>query len=94
MTIVHLLERNAREYAQDVALVEINPDQPETRKMTWHEYELVEPTHRVRSYRREITWAVFNEKANRLANMLTQHGIGKGKKVAILLMNCIDWLPV
>ena len=32
MTIVHLLERNAKEFAQDVALVEINPDQPETRK--------------------------------------------------------------
>lgn len=94
MTIVHLLERNAKEFAQDVALVEINPDQPETRKMTWHEYELVEPTHRTRSYRREITWAVFNEKANRLANMLVANGIGKGKKVAILLMNCIDWLPV
>ncbi len=94
MTIVHLLERNAKEYAHDVALVEINPEQPETRKMTWHEYELVEPTHRVRSYRREITWEVFNEKANRLANMLKQNGIGKGKKVAILLMNCIDWLPI
>lgn len=94
MTIVHLLEKNAKEFAQDVALVEINPDQPETRKMTWHEYELVEPTPRVRPYRREITWEVFNEKANRLANMLSQHGIGKGKKVAILLMNCIDWLPI
>ncbi len=94
MTIVHLLERNAKEYAQDVALVEINPEQPETRKLTWHEYELVEPTHRVRHYRREITWEVFNEKANRFANMLKQNGIGKGKKVAILLMNCIDWLPI
>ena len=26
--------------------------------------------------------------------MLKQNGIGKGKKVAILLMNCIDWLPI
>jgi len=94
MTIVHLLERNAREFGQDTALVEINPEQPETRRMTWQEYELVEPTPRVRHYRREITWAVFNEKANRLANMLRQNGIGKGKKVAILLMNCIDWLPI
>lgn len=94
MTIVDLLERNAEEYAKDVALVEINPDQPETRRLTWQEYELVEPTHKVRHYRREITWEVFNEKANRLANMLTQNGIGKGKKVAILLMNCIDWLPI
>ena len=94
MTIVHLLERNAREYAEETALVEINPEQPETRRLTWHEYELVEPTPRVRYYRREITWAVFDEKANRLANMLRQNGIGKGKKVAILLMNCIDWLPI
>ncbi|MBE7092836.1 MAG: acyl--CoA ligase [Clostridiales bacterium] len=93
MTIVHLLEENAKKYANDVALVEINPDQAETRKLTWHEYELVQPTNK-RHYRREITWAVFNEKANRLANMLVQNGIGKGKKVAILLMNCIDWLPI
>ncbi len=94
MTIVHLLEHNAKEFAQDTALIEINPDQPETRRRTWNEYELVEPTHRVDYYRREITWEVFNEKANRCANMLLQHGIGKGKKVAILLMNCIDWLPL
>lgn len=93
MTIVHLLEENAKKYANDVALVEINPDQPETRKLTWHEYELVQATNK-RHYRREITWAVFNEKSNRLANMLLQNGIGKGKKVAILLMNCIDWLPI
>ena len=94
MTIVDLLERNAREYKDDVALVEINPEQPETRKLTWHEYELVEPTAKVRHYRREITWGVFDEKANRFANMLRQNGVGKGKKVAILLMNCIDWLPI
>ncbi|MBR4868506.1 MAG: acyl--CoA ligase [Clostridia bacterium] len=94
MTIVHLLERNAKEFANDVALVEINPDQPETRKLTWQEYELVEPSHKAPHYRREITWEVFNEKANRFANMLQQNGIGKGKKVAILLMNCLDWLPI
>ncbi len=93
MTIVHLLERNAKEFANDTALIEINPDQPETRKLTWHEYELVQPTNK-KHYRREITWEVFNEKSNRLANMLLANGIGKGKKVAILLMNCIDWLPI
>lgn len=94
MTIIHLLEENARKYANDTALVEINPDQPETRHRTWHEFDLVEPTPRVDYYRREISWSVFNEKANRLANMLKQNGIGKGNKVAILLMNCIDWLPI
>ena len=94
MTIVDLLERNAKEFCDDTALVEINPDQPETRKRTWQEFELVEPTIKVPHYRREITWGVFDEKANRTANMLKQNGIGKGKKVAILLMNCIDWLPI
>lgn len=94
MTIIDFLEKNAREYTNDTALVEINPEQPETRRLTWHEYELVEPTPKVRHYRREITWGVFNEKANRVANMLTQQGIGKGNKVAILLMNCIEWLPI
>ena len=94
MTIIDLLERNASLYTNETALVEINPDQPETRRTTWSEFELVEPTPKVRHYRREITWGVFNEKANRTANMLVQNGIGKGKKVAILLMNCIDWLPI
>ena len=34
-------------------------------------------------YRREITWSVFDEKANRVANMLLSRGIRKGQKVAI-----------
>ncbi len=94
MTIIELLENNAREWPNDTALVEINPDQPETRRVTWHDFELVEPSVKQKHYRREITWAVFDEKANRVANMLLSHGIGKGKKVAILMMNCIDWLPI
>ncbi len=94
MTIIELLERNAREWPNDTALIEINPDQPETRRVTWHDFELVEPSTKKKHYRREITWAVFDEKANRVANMLKSYNIGKGKKVAILLMNCIDWLPI
>ena len=61
--------------------------------LTWKEYELIQPLHEVAS-RQEITWAVFNEKANRVANMLIARGIVKGDKVAILLMNCLDWLPI
>ncbi len=45
-------------------------------------------------YRREITWGVFDEKANRVANMLLSRGVKKGDKVAILLMNCLEWLPI
>jgi acyl-CoA synthetase (AMP-forming)/AMP-acid ligase II len=73
--------------------VEINPEQKETRRVTWKEYELIEPTAEP-YYRREITWSIFNEKANRFANALLSRGIKKGDKVAILLMNCLEWLPI
>ena len=43
MPITQLLERNAREYANDVALVEVNPAITERRRVTWREYELMEP---------------------------------------------------
>ena len=93
MPITELLERNAREYANDVALVEVNPAITEVRRVTWREYELMEPNPKA-PYRREITWSVFNEKANRFANLLINRGIKKGDKVGILLMNCLEWLPI
>ena len=91
--ITEILERNSRMYGNDVCLVEINPELEETRRVTWKEYELIEPTVRT-CYRREITWSVFDEKANRFANALLSRGIKKGDKVAILLMNCLEWLPI
>ena len=93
MTIIDMLERNAAEFSSDVALVEINPGQPETRRLTWRDYDLVQETEK-KYFRREITWRVFDEKANRFANALMARGIKKGDKVAILLMNCIEWLPI
>lgn len=93
MPITDILEKNCRLYGEDVCLVEINPEMPETRKVTWKEFELIEPV-RASYYRREITWNVFNEKANRFANLLLERGIRKGDKVAILLMNCLEWLPI
>lgn len=93
MPITDILEKNCRLYGDDVALVEINPEMPETRRVTWKEYELIEPV-RASYYRREITWNVFNEKANRFANLLLERGVHKGDKVAILLMNCLEWLPI
>ena len=93
MPITEILEENCRKYGEDICLVEINPQQPEDRRITWKEYELMEPTPFVH-YRREITWNVFNEKANRFANLLLSRGVKKGDKVAILLMNCLEWLPI
>ncbi|WP_303803873.1 class I adenylate-forming enzyme family protein [Ruminococcus flavefaciens] len=93
MPITELLERNAKLYGTDVALVEVNPEITEVRRITWKEYELIEPNPECH-YRREITWKVFDEKANRFANMLLERGVKKGDKVGILLMNCLEWLPI
>lgn len=93
MPITKLLERNAELYGTEVALVEVNPEITERKRVTWKEYELIE-SDSVSYYRREITWKVFDEKANRFANMLLSRGVKKGDKVGILLMNCLEWLPI
>ena len=88
-----ILERNAREWPNDVALVEINPQELEKRNTTWREYSLIE-SNPLEAFRSEITWEEFDRKANRFANFLLSRGLKKGDKVAILLMNCLEWLPV
>lgn len=93
MPITELLERNAELYGNDVALVEVNPELTEIRRKTWRDYDLIEPDP-ISFYRREITWKVFDEKANRFANLLLERGVKKGDKVGILLMNCLEWLPI
>lgn len=93
MPITELLEQNCKMYGNDICLVEINPEVTDKRRITWKEYDLIEPS-RSSYYRREITWNVFHEKANRFANLLLSRGITKGDKVAILLMNCLEWLPI
>jgi len=93
MPITDFLKNNAKKYFNQTALVEINPDVKEIRRVTWKEYELIE-SGSAQEYRREITWGVFEEKANRCANLLLSRGIKKGDKVAILLMNGLEWLPI
>ena len=93
MTIVDMLRQNARQYPNEVALVEVNPQRHENRHITWRDYDLVETTDD-QPFRREITWSVVDEKANRFANLLLSRGVRKDDKVAILLYNCIEWLPL
>lgn len=93
MPITALLERNARIRPDAIALVEVNPAQKPDENLSWREYTLIQSTSS-RRYRKEITWREFDVKANRFANLLLTRGIGRGDKVALLLMNCLDWLPL
>ncbi|MCL1859451.1 MAG: AMP-binding protein [Oscillospiraceae bacterium] len=91
MPITEILAKNASLYGNEICLTEINPEfepTPETK-----EYALVETAHK-NQYRKEITWREFDEKANQLANLLIERGVKREDKVGILLMNCIEWLPV
>ena len=93
MPITDFLERNAKIYPTDTALVEVNPENQPEKHVTWREYNLID-TAESEKYRREITWKEFDVKANKFANLLFTRGIKKGDKVAILLMNCLEWLPI
>ncbi len=93
MPITEFLERNAVLYKDDVSLVEINPEFQEKSRVTWREYSLIEQGANDNG-RCEITWEEFDKRANRFANLLLSRGIKKGDRVAILLMNCIEFLPI
>ena len=93
MPITEILQKNADLYTDEVSLVEINPKLENNKNMTWREFSLTQSTA-AETYRREITWGEFNKKANRFANLLLSRGIKRGEKVAILLMNCLEWLPI
>ena len=71
MNITDLAGRNARQYADRIAFVEVRP---------------------LSKGRKEITWALFEERTNRLARALLERGIGQGQKVALLGRNSIHWL--
>ncbi|GAB6904848.1 fatty-acid--CoA ligase FadD5 [Desulfosarcina cetonica] len=72
MLITEILARNARMYAQEVALIEREP---------------------ALGRRREITWKIFDDQANAIAQALMDRGIRKGDRVVHLMMNSIQWLP-
>ena len=65
MPITDLLERNAKIYANDVALVEVNPEIKELRRVTWREYELTEPNPK----------APYEERLHGLSLMRRQTGL-------------------
>ena len=93
--VTEILERNALLYGSDVSLVELSPETENApRRVTWKDFDLIEPPSHPIGLRRSTTWKKFNELSNRFANLLLSRGIKKGDKVAILLMNCLEWLPI
>lgn len=93
MPITEILKKNADFYPNDISLVEVNPKLENNKNMTWREFSLMQSTS-AETYRKEITWGEFQKRSNRFANLLLSRGIKKGEKVAVLLMNCLEWLPI
>ena len=94
MVITDFLERNARLYGGEIALVEINPSEDRDKAVTWREASLIENAQPDAPYRREMSWADFDRRANRFANLLLSRGIPRGTKIGMLMMNCLEFLPV
>ncbi len=93
MIILDALDQNAMRYPNETALVEINPQFEPQSRITWRDYALIQPEPG-QPFHREISWLDFQKKANRFANLLLSRGCKKGDKVAILMMNSIEWLPI
>ena len=83
MLVTELLKNNAERYPDQEALVAV-------------ESGAVAPFDDAayRAARRAVTWREFNRMANQVANYWRSRDIGPGSKVAILLMNCLEWLPL
>jgi acyl-CoA synthetase (AMP-forming)/AMP-acid ligase II len=43
---------------------------------------------------REMTFALWDERARRLANALLGLGLAKGDRVALLACNCVEWVEI
>ena len=87
MVITDFLERNARLYGSDIALVEVNPSEERDSAVTWREASLIAEAQPDAPYRRELSWQDFDRRANRFANFLLSRNVRRGTKVGILLMN-------
>ncbi len=93
MPITELLTRNATYFKNEVALIEINPEVKSLPNVSWREYNLIESSQGG-AFKQQMTWGDFEVQANKFANLLLTRGVKRGDKVAILLMNCLEWLPI
>lgn len=94
MVITDLLERNARLHGAEAALIEVNPSEERDKAVTWREMSLIDYANNNSPLRREMNWAEFDRRANRIGNLLLSRGIKRGTKVGMLMMNCLEFLPI
>ncbi len=47
-----------------------------------------------KGFRKEISWHQFDRHANQVAKVLMNKGVRKGDRVVLLMVNCIEWLPI
>ena len=92
MPITKILEKNAVLYGGEDSLIEVNPQHKSDSK-SWKELALVESVIED-GYRKTLTWKAFDDRANQVANLLLSQGVKRGDKVGILMMNCLEWLPI
>lgn len=83
MLATDLLKQNAERYPDVEALIAVDAKglQP-----------FDDAGYQVR--RKAYTWAAFDQTANQVANYYRSIGIGRGDKIAIMMMNCAEWLPI
>ena len=93
MVITDFLDRNSRLYGMDTALVVVSPSEKRDQAVTWREASLIESATDS-PYRREMNWRQFDQMANRFANLLLSREVPRGTKVGILMMNCLEYLPI
>ena len=79
MVITDFLERNARLYGSETALVQINPSDERDQAATWRELNLIAAANPDAPYRREMSWKDFDRRANRFANLLLSRGLQRGR---------------
>lgn len=82
MVITDLLERNARLYGAETALVEINPSEERDRAKTWREFSLIENTRPDLPYRREMNWSQFDKKPTALRIFCSAGASKRGRRSA------------
>lgn len=84
MIITDFLEKNARLYGQETALVEINPSEERDKAVTWWDFNLIESAGQDAPYRRELSWKDFD--------MVPRNPTGKIEKPVLRQRYCSDRL--